>query len=94
MEQNLQKGVTDEISIERVSNIKYLGVIIDEKLNWNMHVYFVCDSLIKLFDAFNHIKHKVTQQVVRQMYYRFIYSKIAHSLFLMSQKSKRCKTSC
>ena len=38
MEQNLKEIVTDEISIERVTNIKYLGVIIDEKLNWNMHV--------------------------------------------------------
>ena len=38
MEQNLKEIVTDEISIERVTNIKYLGVIIEEKLNWNMHI--------------------------------------------------------
>ena len=40
MEQNLKEIVTDEISIERVTNIKYLGVIIDVKLNWNMHINF------------------------------------------------------
>ena len=55
MEQNLKEIVKDEISIERVTNIKYLGVIIDEKLNWNMHVNFVYDSLVKLFGIFNHI---------------------------------------
>ena len=49
MEQNLKEIVTDEISIERVTNIKYLGVIIDEKLNCNMPWNFVCDSLVKLF---------------------------------------------
>ena len=49
MEQNLKEIVTDEISIERVTNIKYLGVLIDEKLNWNLHVNFVCDSLVKFF---------------------------------------------
>ena len=80
MEQNLKEVVTDEISIERVTNIKYLGVIIDEKLNWNMHINFVCDSLVKFFGIFNHIKHKVTQNVVRQLYYGFIYSKIAYGL--------------
>ena len=80
MEQNLKEIVTDEISIERVTNIKYLGVIIDEKLNWNMHINFVCDSLVKFFGIFNHIKHKVTQKVVRQLYYGFIYSKIAYGL--------------
>ena len=49
MEQNLKEIVTDETSIERVTNIKYLGVLIDEKLNWNLHVNFVCDSLVKFF---------------------------------------------
>ena len=75
MEQNLKEIETDEISIERVTNIKYLGVIIDDK-----HVNFVCDSLVKFFGIFNHIKHKVTQKVVRQLYYGFIYSKIAYGL--------------
>ena len=45
-----------------------------------MYVNFVCDSLVKLFGTFNHIKHKVIQRVVRQLYYGFIYSKIAYSL--------------
>ena len=80
MEQNLKEIVTDEISIERVTSIKYLGVIIDEKLNWKMHVYFVCDSLIKFFGIFNHIKQKVTQRVARQLYCGFIYSKIVYGL--------------
>ena len=100
MEQNLKEIVKDEISIERVTNIKYLGVIIDEKLNWNMHVNFVYDSLVKCFGIFNHIKHKITQKVVRQMYYGFIYSKIAYGLEVYDytsvsnvQQSKRCKTS-
>ena len=46
MEQNLKEIVTDEISIERVTNIKYLGVIIDEKLNWNMHVNLCATRLL------------------------------------------------
>ena len=80
MEQNLKEIVTDKTSIEHVTNIKYLGVIIDEKLNWNMHVNFVCDSLVIFFGIFNHIEHKVTQKVVQQLYYGFIYSKIAYGL--------------
>ena len=45
-----------------------------------MHVNFVCDSLVKLFWYFNHIKHILTQRVVQQLYYDFIYSKIAYGL--------------
>ena len=40
----------------------------------------MCDSLVKFFGIFNHIKHKVTQKVVRQLYYVFFYSKIAYGL--------------
>ena len=80
MEQNLKEILTDEISIPRVTNIQYLGVIIDEKRNWNMHVNFVCDSLVKFVGIFNHVKHTVTQRVVRQLHYGFIYSKIVYDL--------------
>ena len=45
-----------------------------------MYVNVVCDSLVKFFGTFNHINHKVIQRVVRQLYYGFIYSKIAYSL--------------
>ena len=45
-----------------------------------MHVNFVCDSLVKLFWYFNHIKHILTQRAVQQLYYDFIYSKIAYGL--------------
>ena len=40
----------------------------------------MCDSRVKFFGIFNHIKHRVTQNVVRQLYYGFIYLKIAYGL--------------
>ena len=45
-----------------------------------MQVNVVCDSLVKFFGIFNHIKHKVTQRVVWLLFYGFIYSKIAYGL--------------
>ena len=47
------------MDIERVDNFKYLGIYLDEMLHWNKHVEYVCNSLIKLFGIFNHIKCKV-----------------------------------
>ena len=34
-------------TIERVSTEKFLGVIVDEKLNWGFHVSHVCKKLSK-----------------------------------------------
>ena len=33
------------ITLEQRDNIKYLGVIIDEKLNWKYHISFVCSGI-------------------------------------------------
>ena len=68
------------MDIERVDNFKYLGIYLDEILHWNKHVEYVCNSLIKLFGIFNHIKCKVNLKLSRQLYYAFIYSKIKYGM--------------
>ena len=70
----------DGISIKRVSSAKYLGVIFDEQLMWTDHVSFVCKSLLKFFGIFNNIKHIVSKNIARQLYFAFIYSRIAYGL--------------
>ena len=62
--------------IKRVNSFKYLGITLDETLNWSVHVNILCESLLKDFGIFNHIKYKVTPKVARQIYYAFIYSRI------------------
>ena len=68
------------MDIERVDNFKYLGIYLDEILHWNKHVEYVCNSLIKFFGIFNHIKCKVNLKLSRQLYYAFIYSKIKYGM--------------
>ena len=68
------------MKIKRVSSAKYLGLIIDEKLNWDEHVISVCQSLIKYFGIFNQIKYFVTKPIVRQLYFAFIFSRISYGI--------------
>ena len=70
----------DDIIIKRVDNTKYLGLFIDEKLNWTNHVHFVCRSLTKYFGIFNKIKSLVTRPLARQLYFSFVYSRIQYGL--------------
>ena len=61
----------ENMVIKRVDVVKYLGVTAEEKLTWNSHVEYICNSLI--FCIFNQLRNKVTTNTVRQLYHAFIY---------------------
>ena len=87
MPQQLNEIETEFMTIMRVKSFKYLGLTLDETLNWNEHVNELCKSLIKYFVIFNHIKYKITPVVVRQLYYAFIYSRIKYGIELYGSSS-------
>lgn len=41
----------DNIGITQVPHIKFLGVIVDEKLTWKHHIEFVCKKTIKYLES-------------------------------------------
>ena len=63
---------------KRLDMVEYLGDIIDEKLIWNSHVEYVCNSLF--FCIFEQLRHQVGTTIFRQLYHAFIYSKIRNGL--------------
>ena len=67
--------------------LKYLGLSLDETLNWNKDVNELCKSLIKYFGIFNHIKYKIIPAVMRQLYYAFIYARIKYGIELYGSSS-------
>ena len=89
----------DGIFIQRVTYTKYLGVVIDEKLNWHEHVNYVCSSLIKFFGIFSKIKHFMNKNTARNIYFALIYSRINYGIEVYGKcaasymsKFKPCKT--
>ena len=56
--------------------MKYLGLLLDEKLNYNEHVQSIRDSLLNYFGIFNHITHKVTKKTARQLQFAFVFPRI------------------
>ena len=55
--------------IKRTTSVKYLGVILDEYLDWNEHISEVCKSLKKYFSIFYNIKKYLTLEHARVIYY-------------------------
>ena len=70
---------TEAMQINRVKSVQqYLGMLLDENLYWHEHVDQTCASLVKIFGIFNHVKHFVSLQIARQLYFAFIYSRIQY----------------
>ena len=67
-------------SINRETSVKYLGVTLDEHLNWNLHISEICNSLRKLFPLFYGVRKYINLEHVRTIYYSMIYSKIKYGL--------------
>ena len=66
--------------VKRVSCVKYLGIHIDELLTWRDHVSYIYKSLLKYYGIFNHMKHFVKREIIRQIYFAFICSKIKYGI--------------
>ena len=86
---NITKIEANDISINRVFSIKYLGVVLDSLLTWNDHINFVCSKLLKYFGIFNHIKSFVSKTIARQLYFAFVYSTISYGIEIYGSASQK-----
>ena len=80
---------TTHMTIKRATEMKYLGLVLDEKFNYYEHVQLICNSLLKYFGIFNHIKHKVNRKTARQLYFAFVFSRIKYGVEIYGNCSER-----
>ena len=85
---NFLEITTEFMKIKRVNSFKYLGITLDETLNWSEHVSILYESLLKYFGIFNHVEYKVTPKMARQIYYPFIFSRIQYGIEVYSSCSE------
>ena len=67
-------------TINRVTCVKYLGLLLDEKLDWKNHVNEVCNGLKRFFPTFYNIRSYVNLTHARTIYYAMLYSKIKYAI--------------
>ena len=76
----LNKLTFNNITIYRETYTKYLGVILDEELNWKDHIDSLACALTKICNSFKIIKHQVPTPNKINLYYAYIYSKIQYGI--------------
>lgn len=66
--------------IEKVSHIKYLGVMVDEALKWKEHVNMLANKLRRLLPTFFQIRNIYTSSLKKSLYYALVESNIRYGI--------------
>ena len=69
---NFKINVSNNV-INRLMNTKFLGVIIDSKLNWAAHILYIKNKISKSIGIFFKIRNFLDKHSLRNMYFTFIY---------------------
>ena len=61
------------LNINRKTSIKYLGIYLDEHLNWKTQIAHVQGKLTKNLGILNQLRNYLNLKMLRQLYYTLIY---------------------
>lgn len=64
--------------LEQASSIKYLGVIMDQHLNWQKHIEVLTGRLRKLIVVFKRLRHIGDLSLLKDIYYALCHSLLAY----------------
>ena len=74
--------------IHRENKVKYLGLMIDEKLSWKDHIDYLIVSLSKFYGIFNKIKYFVPKRHKLAIYNAYVLSKICYGIEIYGSMSE------
>ena len=71
--------------LKRTPHIKFLGILLEENLKWDLQINEICNKLKRLFHIFYNIRHFLTKDNIKTIYYTLIYSRIKYGIVLFGQ---------
>jgi hypothetical protein len=92
------------VNIEYVSQLKFLGVYIEEDLSWKTHANHISKKIAKSLGVLHRLKHQLPESILLQLYNSLILSHISYSIsvwgnvsmsdkkkiFVLQKKALRC----
>jgi len=68
--------------VKRTSQVKFLGMIIDDQLKWNKHIDVASKRISSAFYAINSAKHVLNRKYLKTLYYALVYPHIIYGITL------------
>lgn len=79
----------DNTAIEYVENFNFLGIIIDDKLNWKAHTDSIAKKLSKTIGILNKLKHHLPLYTLKNIYDSLINSFLNYGILCWGFKQNR-----
>ena len=70
----------DNTEITQVHSCKYLGIYIDDDLNWKVHIDHIFNKLIKFTGIFYKLRSKLSFEWLKNIYYAFVHPHILYGI--------------
>ena len=70
----------DNYKLDRVSEIKYLGVILDESLKWKSHIKLIKSKISRGSYILAKLRHYVPISVLKMVYYAIIHPHLTYCI--------------
>lgn len=84
---NINMG-TEALTISREKTVKYLGVIIDEHLKWDRHIYYIVNKLRLILYTFKKLRDILPLPYLKTLYHSLVESHIRYGLLVWGAASK------
>ncbi len=68
--------------IEKCTFVKYLGVFIDDKLNFKHHIDTLCTKISKMTGILSKLRHYANLDILKQVYYGLIYPHLIYGILV------------
>ena len=69
-----------ESNLEKVSTVKYLGVLIDDRLNWKSHINSVCSRIAPVIGVLSRLRWSLPNNICRLIYMSLIHCHIMYCI--------------
>ena len=60
-------------TINEITEIKFLGVMLDNKLRWNAHIKYISSKISKSVSILKMLKFIFPNRILKSLYYSFVY---------------------
>ena len=75
-------------TLKRSSTVKYLGLFIDDTLNWSSHVNYLSHQLARFSGVFYRLRNYVNKETLSMLYYSLVYSRIRYGIIVWGTADK------
>ena len=100
----LNQVFINNIPINRVHNLKFLGVILDSKINWSNHIQYIKSKISKSLGIISKCGRFLNVSTLIKLYYAFVYPYLLYCIVVwrsasncfmssLEKQQKKCITS-